>query len=67
MKGKKGSEVWDESEPSVELICEPVRFAPLGPMGREVSVNAQSADLQRVRGQAGVVFWLEFGGRASVV
>ena len=46
LKGTYGSELWVAAEPSVELISLPVRFAPLGPIGRDVSVNAQVEDVQ---------------------
>ena len=46
LKGTYGSEVCVDAEPSVELIWLPVRFAPLGPIGREVSVKAQVEDVQ---------------------
>ena len=46
MKGTYGSAVWDADEPSLELTWFPVRFAPLGPIGREVSVKAQVEDVQ---------------------
>ena len=46
LKGTYGSEVCVDAEPSVELIWLPVRFAPLGPIGRDVSVNAHVEDVQ---------------------
>ena len=46
MKGTYGSLVWDASAPSLEPIWSSVRFAPLGPIAREVSVKAQVEDVQ---------------------
>ena len=46
MKGTYGSAVWDADEPSLELTWFPVRFAPLGPIGRDVSVKAHVSDVQ---------------------
>ena len=46
LKGTYGSAVCDADEPSLELTWFPVRFAPLGPIGRDVSVKAHVEELQ---------------------
>ncbi len=46
LKGTYGLGVEVDAEPSVEVIWPPVRFAPLGPIGRDVSVNAHVEDVQ---------------------
>ena len=46
LNGTYGSELCDGAASSVVLSWSPVRFAPLGPIGREVSVNAHVEDVQ---------------------
>ena len=46
MNGAYGSDVSVDAEPSVELTWSPVRFAPFGPIGRDVSVKAHVSDVQ---------------------
>ena len=46
LMGTYGSAVWDADEPSLVLTWFPVRFAPLGPIGRDVSVKAHVEELQ---------------------
>ena len=47
MKGTYGSALCVAlASPSVELTWSPVRFAPLGPIGRDASVNAHESDVQ---------------------
>ena len=45
LKGTNGSEVCEASAPS-SPTWSPVRFAPLGPIGRDVSVKAHVEELQ---------------------
>ena len=46
LNGTYGSVLAVAADSSVELTWSPVRFAPLGPIGREVSVKAQVSDVQ---------------------
>ena len=46
LNGTNGVLLLDAPEPSVELIWSPVRFAPLGPIGRESSTNEHELEVQ---------------------
>lgn len=46
LNGTYGSVLAVAADSSVELTWSPVRFAPLGPIGRDASVNAHESDVQ---------------------